>query len=259
MLLLDVVLTVRFRRLVSCNFVATAVPLGVWKARRDNKESQFNLNFKSLETKQRAMDTILLLAAAAAAAKPFDIPEGTITWQGECEGEGDDSWEEWGVDKTTVKTVTIPDSVTSIGQFAFSGCSSLVTLTIPDSVTFIGHHAFNGCSSLVTVTIPDSVTFIERSAWPHCWSRQQMVVVLMLAKTTVFAAFGTNCLRCQRKAMTFTIDMLHMQGKTKSSTNSPAHSTTMLRSPRCLVRCEQSQTQPLGQLLREGRRVKGDV
>ena len=59
--------------------------------------------------------------------------------------------------------MTIPSkidgyTVTSIGDYAFSDCSSLTSVTIPDSVTSIGYSAFDGCSSLKSVTIPKSVT-----------------------------------------------------------------------------------------------------
>lgn len=53
---------------------------------------------------------------------------------------------------------TIPDSVKSIGDCAFFGCSGLKSVTIPDSVTSIGEDAFYGCTSLTSITIPDSVT-----------------------------------------------------------------------------------------------------
>jgi len=43
---------------------------------------------------------------------------------------------------------TIPDSVTSIGDYAFFNCSGLTSVTIPDSVTSIGSYAFYGCSGL---------------------------------------------------------------------------------------------------------------
>ena len=57
-------------------------------------------------------------------------------------------------------SVTIPNSVTSIGNWAFAGCSSLTSVTIPNSVTSIGNYAFNACSGLTAVTIPGSVTSI---------------------------------------------------------------------------------------------------
>ena len=64
----------------------------------------------------------------------------------------------------------IPDSVTSIGGSAFSGCSSLTSVNIPDSVTSIGEGAFNDCSSLTSVSIPDSVTSIGEGAFYDCSS-----------------------------------------------------------------------------------------
>ena len=57
--------------------------------------------------------------------------------------------------------ITIPDSVTSIGGRAFSGCTSLTEITIPDGVTSIGWGTFFGCTSLTEITLPDSVTDIE--------------------------------------------------------------------------------------------------
>ena len=64
--------------------------------------------------------------------------------------------------------MTIPDSVTNIGNSAFSGCTGLTSVTIPDSVTSIGDDVFKGCSGLTTMTIPNSVTSIGNSAFSDC-------------------------------------------------------------------------------------------
>ena len=72
--------------------------------------------------------------------------------------------------------VVIPDGVTSIGSFAFSGCSSLTSVTIPDSVTSIGWNAFSGCSSLTSVIIPDSVTCIGDSAFEYCSGLTSLII-----------------------------------------------------------------------------------
>ena len=68
----------------------------------------------------------------------------------------------------SLTSVTIGDSVTTIGWSAFCDCSSLTSVTIGDSVTTIGSLAFCGCSSLTSVTIPDSVTTIGEYAFYGC-------------------------------------------------------------------------------------------
>ena len=77
---------------------------------------------------------------------------------------------------TGLKSVTIGKNVTRIGQEAFSGCSSLTSITIPDSVTSIGYSAFDGCSSLKSITIPDSVTSIGDCAFWGCSSLKSITI-----------------------------------------------------------------------------------
>ena len=82
------------------------------------------------------------------------------------------SWSPWIYD--SVKRVIIADGVTTIGDNAFNGCSSLTSVTIPNSVTTIGWRAFNGCSSLTSVTIP--VTIIGWSAFSGCSSLTSVTI-----------------------------------------------------------------------------------
>ena len=71
---------------------------------------------------------------------------------------------------TSLTSITIPNGVTSIDWFAFSGCTSLKSITIPNGVTSIDWLAFSGCTSLKSITIPNSVTSIGDSAFEDCSS-----------------------------------------------------------------------------------------
>ena len=64
-----------------------------------------------------------------------------------------------------VKDLVIPNSVTSIADYAFAFCKGLTSLTIPNSVTSIGESAFEGCTGLTSLTIPNSVTSIGEHAF----------------------------------------------------------------------------------------------
>ncbi len=77
---------------------------------------------------------------------------------------------------STLKSVTIGNSVTSIGEGAFYECNSLKNITIPDSVTSIGSSAFYKCTSLTSITIPDSVTSIGSSAFYKCTSLTSITI-----------------------------------------------------------------------------------
>jgi hypothetical protein len=69
---------------------------------------------------------------------------------------------------SSLTSITIGTSVTSIGYQAFTNCTGLTTLTIPNSVTNIGYQAFTNCTGLTTLTIPNSVTSIGGSAFGGC-------------------------------------------------------------------------------------------
>ena len=77
---------------------------------------------------------------------------------------------------SSLSEVVIPSSVNCIGNSAFSCCSSLSKVVIPTSVTSIGHNVFQGCSSLSEIVIPDSVTSIGNSAFSGCSSLSKIVI-----------------------------------------------------------------------------------
>ena len=66
------------------------------------------------------------------------------------------------------KNTIIPNSVTSIGDEAFYGCSGMTSISIPNNVTSIGDKAFYGCSGLVYITLPSNLTSIGYEAFSHC-------------------------------------------------------------------------------------------
>ena len=75
---------------------------------------------------------------------------------------------------SSLTSVTIPNSVTTIGGEAFRDCRSLTSVTIPNGVTTIGGDAFSDCSSLTSVTIPNSVTTIGGWAFSGCTNLQKV-------------------------------------------------------------------------------------
>ena len=87
--------------------------------------------------------------------------------------------------------VTIPSSVTSIGSNTFSYCYSLTDVTIPSSVTSIGIQAFSSCYSLADVTIPSSVTSIGSSAFSGCYSLTNITIPSSV--TSIGSSAFRNC------------------------------------------------------------------
>jgi hypothetical protein len=92
---------------------------------------------------------------------------------------------------TGLTSVTIPDSVTSIGYGAFYQCVGLPSITLPDSLTIIGDSAFSVCLDLTSVTIPNGVTNIGIGAFSDCHSLA--FVKLGNSITTIGKAAFWNC------------------------------------------------------------------
>ena len=91
---------------------------------------------------------------------------------------------------SSLSNIVIPDSVTAIGDFAFSDCSSLPNIVIPNSVTRIGDYAFSFCSSLPNIVIPNSVTSIGDYAFEYCSSLSNIVIP---NSVTAIGDFAFSC------------------------------------------------------------------
>ena len=101
---------------------------------------------------------------------------------------------------SVAQTITIPNSVTTIEDYAFKGCSSLTSVTIPNSVTTIGERAFYNCSSLTSVTIPNSVTTIGESVFDCCSSLTSVTIpnsVTSIGKRAFFLCHKIATVYCQ--------------------------------------------------------------
>ncbi|MBR5105483.1 MAG: leucine-rich repeat domain-containing protein [Alistipes sp.] len=132
-------------------------------------------------------------------------------------------------------SITIPDSVTSIGERAFSHCSSLTsingkyasndnrcliidgvlnsfackgltTYTIPDNVTSIGNSAFSSCSSLTSITIPESVTSIGSYAFYDCSSLTSVYCKAITPPNGKAGIFNSNAAECKIYVPTGSVD-----------------------------------------------------
>lgn len=77
---------------------------------------------------------------------------------------------------SSLTQITIPEGVTSIGDRAFNNCSSLTQIAIPEGVTSIGDHAFDFCFRLKEITIPEGVTSIGDYAFTYCSSLKEITI-----------------------------------------------------------------------------------
>ena len=128
-------------------------------------------------------DRRLIAFPAGVKTDTYAVPEGTRVI-------GESAFNECGA-----KAITIPDSVTSIGAYAFMGCSSLTDIRIPDGITVIEDGAFIACLNLTAVTIPDSVVRIGKAAFFLCSSLSDLTLPDGLTAIESRAFVGCSALK----------------------------------------------------------------
>ncbi len=91
----------------------------------------------------------------------------------------------------SLTSITIPKGVTEIGTSAFSDCVGLISILIPEGVANIGEYTFSGCTKLASVTFPDGITNIDYSAFEDCSSLT--TVTIPESVTTIGSAVFAGC------------------------------------------------------------------
>ena len=95
------------------------------------------------------------------------------------------------VECTSLKSVSMPESVTSIGNSAFAGCTGLESVKLPAGLKSIGENAFYSCTSLTSVVIPDKVTSIASLAFFGCLKLES--ITIPAGVTTLDSSFVFGC------------------------------------------------------------------
>ena len=91
----------------------------------------------------------------------------------------------WEARKSSVKTVTVGDGVTTLGDYAFNGCANLTTINLPNGLKTIGSSVFYNCDSLVTIAFPNTVTSIGG----YCFSNCDKLKKVTLSNTLVYIGY----------------------------------------------------------------------
>lgn len=130
----------------------------VWNIKNVNETGMGELNTKMLEEVTFGYGVEVLPSMSGSKITSVTIPNMVKSIDGTFQN------------CTELKTATIGNSVTTIGNYTFRGCSSLTSINIPSSVTSIGKEAFKSCSSLKTANISNNVTEFGEAAFCGCSS-----------------------------------------------------------------------------------------
>ena len=95
---------------------------------------------------------------------------------------------------TALSSISIPSSVTVIGTHVFDGCRSLTSVTVPDSVSTVGEYSFNGCTALASVALPAQLTVISKGLFCDCASLTALTVPASVSTIEQYAFEGCSSL-----------------------------------------------------------------
>ena len=125
-------------------------------------------------------------------AGSFTVRDGTVTIAtGGGYGSGSNAFARC----DSLASVTLPDSIKSIGPGAFYGCTSLKEINIPNSVTEIGNEAFASCEALESITIPDSVITIGMGAFGSCDALESITIPDSVTSPLLGTFYGCELLK----------------------------------------------------------------
>ena len=96
--------------------------------------------------------------------------------------------------RTDIKSIVISYGVTSVGSYAFPGCSNLESVTFPGSLTKIEYNSFENCTSLTSITIPDSVTYIGNGSFGECSNLKSVTLPAKVLDIGAFTFYGCSSL-----------------------------------------------------------------
>ena len=91
--------------------------------------------------------------------------------------------------------ITVPEGVTELSNYAFSGCKDITKINLPSTLTSIGVNAFGGCSSLEAIVIPDSVIQIGTGAFSSCEELQDIKLPVGLTELSASIFYGCSSLK----------------------------------------------------------------
>src|ERR1035437_9402799 len=125
-----------------------------------------------------------------------------------------------------LKTIKLPDTLTSIGSNALNGCYNLTTLTIPSGVTSIGDNAFQSCNALTSISIPNTITTIGNGAFNYC---QNIAGSITIPSSTI--SIGNTIFQGCSKVTKFIVDANNPNYSSLDSVLFNKNQTTIIECP----------------------------